>query len=128
MGKVDFLKTFRVQISARLVYISIHDSVLIFEVDCQTDFQCCCCLAALHHQVVDHLDAFLLEEVLLGAYLLEVDHLVVLLVHLDVVLLAFLEVVRPDVVVTTFDSDSRLKVLTYLDFPYLDFPCLDFLG
>ena len=97
--------------------------------DCQTDFQCC--LAALHHQAVDHLDAFLLEEVLLGAYLLEVDHLVVLLVHLvhlDVVLLAFLEVVHPDVVVTTFDSDSRLKVLTCLDCPYLDFPCLDFLG
>ena len=97
--------------------------MLIFEVDCQTDFQCCC-LAALHHQAVDHLDAFLVGEVLLGAYLLEVDHLVVLLVHLvhlDVVLLAFLEVVRPDVVITAFDSDSRLKALTYLDFPYLDF-------
>lgn len=101
--------------------------MLIFEVDCQTDFLCC--LAALRHQAVDHLDAFLLEEVLLGAYHLEVDHLVVLvvahlvvlLVHLDVVLLAFLEVVHPDVVITAFDSDSRLKASTYLDYPYLDF-------
>ena len=88
--------------------------MLIFAVDCQTDCRCSD-RAALHHLVVGHLDAYLGEEVLLGAYHLEVDHLVAhLVVRLDAfhLVVVHLALVHLDVVVT-FDSDLRLKVLPY---------------
>ena len=80
-------------------------------------------MAVLHHQVVDHLDAYLLEEVHLDAYHLEEDHLVlpVLLALLDAVRLAFLLAAllafllgEDHLVVVTY-LDSHLKV-SYLDF------------
>lgn len=79
--------------------------------DYQTD--CRCCFAVSHHQVVDHLDAYLLEEVHLDAYHLEEDHLVlpVLLALLDVAHLAFLLVV----LLAYLLGEDHLAVVTYLD-------------